>query len=80
MVLQMNNLMKALCCIIALLVASSSVLAGVAGHVMFVNGEVKLSGGAGKSHLIKKGEAINEGIRSFPRLRLPRKSRWKMAG
>ena len=57
----MNNLMKALCCMMVFLVGSNSVLAGVAGHVLFVNGEVKQLSSAGKSHLIKKGEAINEG-------------------
>jgi hypothetical protein len=45
----------------SLLLASNGVFAGVAGHVMFVNGEVSLLSSAGKSHLIKKAEAINEG-------------------
>jgi FecR protein len=59
--LEMNSLMKAQLCIIVLLVGSSNVFAGVAGNVLFVNGEVKQLSSAGKTHLIKKGEAINEG-------------------
>ena len=47
--------------ILALSSACSRVYAAVAGHVQFVYGAVQLTTGAGKSHLIQKGDAVNEG-------------------
>jgi FecR protein len=57
----MKNLMTNWLCVAILLFASNGVFAGVAGHVMFVSGEVSQLSSASKTHLLKKGDAINEG-------------------
>lgn len=47
--------------ILALAFGCGSACAAVAGHVQFVYGSVQLITGAGKTHPIQKGDAVNEG-------------------
>lgn len=46
---------------IACFMAASSAYAAVAGHVQFVNGEVRITNPAGQTRIAQKGDAINEG-------------------
>ncbi len=57
----MKNLIKVLLSVFLVSLASNNVYASVAGHVQFVHGEVQRINLAGKTHAIKKGEAIDEG-------------------
>jgi hypothetical protein len=60
----MTNIAKTLLylpAILALAFGCGSAYAAVAGHVQFVYGAVQLTTEAGKTHLIQKGDAVNEG-------------------
>lgn len=43
-----------------LLLISQPTLAGVAGHVQFLNGTVQITNASGKTGAVKKGDAVNE--------------------
>jgi hypothetical protein len=60
----MGNFIKALLCLVAMLILatnSGSVYAAVAGRVQFVHGKVQLTTATGVTHAVKKGDAVSEG-------------------
>lgn len=60
----MKEVSRVLFCLMAMLMLvshSSGVYAEVAGHVQFVNGVVQLTGTAGQTRVIQKGDAVSEG-------------------
>lgn len=60
----MKNITRTLCCLATMLVLAGGcglASAAVAGHAQFVHGSVQLTSGTGKTHLLQKGDAVNEG-------------------
>lgn len=56
-----TNFFVSLVASLVLLLGGNAAHANVAGHVQFVNGEVRLTTAVGKTHSVQKGDAVNEG-------------------